>query len=138
MNSKSPFCGNCGGPLRGEAKFCHRCGVDINLYKSIPAIPGDARGTERYSSITEERMCKLSDKNLQAQLEREMSVDSINCSTTDRQRRDAVTTTAKLESDSKTGKVQNFPFVAVLVIIVVSSVAVLGGIGVISWANHKG
>jgi hypothetical protein len=140
MNSKSPFCGNCGGPLRGEAKFCHRCGVDIDLYKSIPAIskslPG--RGTESYSSITGERICLLSDKNLQAQLEREMSAEPANCSTTDRQRRDTVITTAKLGSDPKSGRTQTFPFVAAVVIIAVASLAVLGGIGAVAWASHKG
>src|SRR5690242_1767948 len=88
MSSNSSFCGNCGGPLRAEAKFCHRCGVDINLYKSTPAIEKPAelsRGSEHYCSITEERIGLLSDKTLQAELEREIAAESARNSSTLRQ-----------------------------------------------------
>jgi len=138
MNSNSTFCGNCGGPLRTDAKFCHRCGVDINLYKSVPAIAKPSslgRGTERSSASTEERIGLLSDKRLQAELEREISAESASCPSTVRQPASANTTRVK---DPKSIKSQHFPLIAAAVIIVSASVAILGGVGVINWANHRG
>lgn len=124
--------------MRDEAKFCHRCGVDINLYKSTPTMEkpaGLGRGPERYSSLTEERIGLLSDKDLKAALEREISAESAGCPATARQPMDAKTMPV---NDPKAGKSQAFPFIAAAVIFVVASVAIFGGMGVINWANHRG
>lgn len=32
------FCENCGNEIKGEAKFCSKCGNPINIYKSVPSL----------------------------------------------------------------------------------------------------
>lgn len=32
------FCENCGNEIKGEAKFCSKCGNPINIYKSVPNL----------------------------------------------------------------------------------------------------
>jgi len=93
------------------------------------------RDTERYSSVTKERIGLLSDCELKAALEREISAESATSLPTVRQPVDARTMPV---GDPKVGKSQAFPFIAAAVILVVGSIAIFGGMGVINWANHRG
>ncbi|HZS45431.1 MAG TPA: zinc ribbon domain-containing protein [Blastocatellia bacterium] len=134
MSVESPFCGNCGGRLRPDAKFCHRCGVDFKLFKSSPqAASGKLnRDTTEYTAITEERICALSDKNLQAALERDLDPNAVGPSPAASIAAHGIPASRALNQPPA----NRLPLRAVTLIIILVSVAILGVIGVAAW-NHR-